>query len=103
MVILTLVQCFSHVASVVSAARLSSLIVDASRSKKTSPSGFSALSCASDFCAKSSSSVSVRGGAGACDGGGGAGGGMDTGGAFLPQAATLRPKTRHNKADRAVL
>src|SRR5580765_3027477 len=79
--------------------RPSSRIVDSSRSKKTSPSGRSEFSWATDFCAKICSSVSVAGaGAGAGGGGGGGGGGGagaaagggagNGGGTFLAQPAT---------------
>jgi hypothetical protein len=52
------VQRFSHSAFRWSVGRASGRIVASSRSKKTSPSGRSALSWSSDFFAKISSSVS---------------------------------------------
>src|SRR6187401_398721 len=115
MLIFVLVQRFSQFALVESAALSESLNAALSRSKNTSASGRSLFNCASDFCAKTSSSDSVRGAAGGVAGAGGAGGaggvvgaagigggGGVTAGAFLPQAATERPKIRENAAIAAV-
>src|SRR5688572_8161811 len=115
MLIFVFVQRFNHVAFVESAALSESLIAALSRSNNTSASGRSLLSCASDFCAKTSSSDSVRGAAGGVAGVGGAGGaggvvgaagigggGGVTAGSFFPQPATARPKIRENAAIAAV-
>src|SRR5262245_12014972 len=108
---MVLVHFFRKAASFSSADRPSSRISDLSRSKKTSPSGFSAFNCSSDLRAKICSSLSGGGagaGVGAGGGGGGGGGGAAGaaagggggggagGGTFLWQAATVIVTAVHN-------
>src|SRR6266487_6780529 len=103
-----LVHFFIQSASFWSRPFASSRISDLSRSKRTSSSGRSSLSCATDLRAKISSSVRGRGaGAGAGGGGAGGGGGVTgavgvgggggagaAGGTFLWQPATTKARTR---------